>query len=105
VVGLIITATGSFFISVIEILVVFGGLWAFGVYRSPKSGTLFTLLTMGVTAFDLVPLADDFPFTSPTVLFMILRSYAEAKAADIVTGAAKRPAPANDNEPPSERAA
>lgn len=103
IVGLIITATGSFFISVVEVTVVFGGLWALGVYKSPKSGTLFTLLTMGVTAIDLVPIADDFPFTSPTVFFMIMRSIAEQKAGGFIAGAATRArsaaSPANDDAP------
>lgn len=88
VVGPEISFVFSFYLSVVEVVVVFGGLWMIGLYKSEK-GLFFNLMaTFGVAVIDLVPVADDFPFTSPVVFWMIVKAYTErSKLAGIVTTA------------------
>jgi len=79
VVGPEISFVLSFYLSVVEVLVVFGGLWALGIYKS-KENLFFNLITtFGTVVIDLVPFADDFPFTSPVVFFIIIKAYAQSK--------------------------
>ncbi len=92
--GTAIDVVGSFIISVIEITVVFGGLWFIGLYKGKRS-TENALVTMAVSSMDLMPIIDDIPFTTPTVLFMIMRA---KRANDIAPGAANDAAA--DEKPP-----
>jgi hypothetical protein len=99
-IGTVLDAVGSFIISIFEIVVVFGGLWFIGLYKGKRQMS-DTLLTLGISAADLIPIVDDIPFTTPTVFFMIMKNKAEAiikKELPITT-------PANDNRQTEERKA
>lgn len=87
-VGIPLSVVLSFYISVVEVVVVFGGLWMVGIYKSPKNSNAYFLLTLGVSAADLVPEIDDFPFTTPTVFYMIVKAYASS-GSGILGGLAK----------------
>lgn len=89
VIGTALSFGFSFYISVIEVTVVFGGLWMMGVYKSQKDLLFNLLTTFGVVTVDLVPLADDFPFTSPIVFWIIVKAYArKSKLTSLATTAA-----------------
>jgi|GEM_PF-3480866 len=89
VVGPEISFTLSFYLSVVEVVIVFGGLWALGVYKSKENQFFNLITTFGTVVIDLVPFADDFPFTSPVVFFIIVKAYVErSKLAGLLTTAA-----------------
>ena len=82
--GTAIDAGGSFIISVAQITGVFGGLWYQGLYKGENS-TKNALITLGISGFDLIPVVDDIPLTTPTVIYMIVKAYArKSKLAGLV---------------------
>jgi hypothetical protein len=72
-VGTALDAIVSFFVSIIEVIIDFGTLGFSGAYTGPGSTTNL-LFTMAATVIDFVPIIDDLPITTLSVLFIIWNS-------------------------------
>jgi hypothetical protein len=74
-----IAQVATYMLSILEFLLIFGGLWLSGAYKKKRgmSGILFTAST---AIIDLIPLVDDLPATTGAVLTVVTKSRAQDKA-------------------------